>query len=117
LPFYNANTSKTYLDEFSLQNPNELKIIVLDNGVFYKAHSLLIPNNIVLILLPPCSLKLIPVEKIWAKFKRSFKNKLHKNLDEVCQFIESKVKTLHSEIVISICTFQYIFLNTIWTNN
>jgi len=46
--------------------------MVLDNGAFHKAKALIIPENIILIFLPPYSPELNPAEKIWAKFKRDF---------------------------------------------
>ena len=58
-----------FLDEFSKINANELKIMVLDNGAFHKAKKLVIPDNIILIFLPPYSPELNPAEKVWAKFK------------------------------------------------
>jgi hypothetical protein len=42
-----------FLDEFSKQNPEELKIIMLDNGTFHKARKLDIAISIILIFLPP----------------------------------------------------------------
>jgi len=53
LPQCNSQNFQTYLDEFSKENPDEFKIIVLDNGAFHKAKDLKIPENIALIFLPP----------------------------------------------------------------
>lgn len=75
LPNCNADNFQIFLDNFSKENPNELKIMVLDNGRFHKAKKLVIPENIVLIFLPPYSPELNPAEKMWAKYKRMFSNK------------------------------------------
>jgi transposase len=83
LPNCNAQTFQIYLDEFSLQNQAEFKIIVLDNGAFHKALTLEIPENIALIFLPPYSPELNPAEKVWAVIKRKFTNTLHKSLEEL----------------------------------
>lgn len=115
LPFCNTDTFQIFLDEFSKQNANELKIIVLDNGAFHKAKRLAIPKNIILIFLPPFSPELNPAEKIWAKFKREFTNKLHKTLNEVSLFIIEQVQKLKKEEIKNICAFDYIFLNHFWT--
>lgn len=98
-----------------MQSPNELKIMVLDNGAFHKAQRLKIPKNIILIFLPPYSPELNPTEKIWAKFKRKFTNKLHKTLNEVSLFIQSQTLDLKENDVKSICNFDYIFSNQFWT--
>ena len=55
MPTCNAANFQVFLNEFSLQNPMEFKIIVLDNGAFHKAKSLVIPENAALIFLPPYS--------------------------------------------------------------
>lgn len=111
----NGDTFQIFMDEFSLQNPSELKIMVLDNGAFHKTQKLVIPDNIILIFLPPYSPELNPAEKIWAKFKRDFTNKLFLTLDSLEEYISQIVSMLSSKEVISICSYNYIFLNPFWT--
>ena len=117
LPFCNTDSFQLFLNKFSKQKPNELKVIVLDNGAFHKAKRLEIPKNIILIFLPPYSPELNPAEKIWAKFKRAFTNKLHKTLDQVSNFIMEQVQILKVKDIKSICAFDYIFLHSFWTKN
>ncbi len=114
-PNCNAGTFQIYLDEFSRHRPKEFKIIVLDNGAFHKAKSLVIPENIGLVFLPPYSPELNPAEKIWAVLKRKFTNKIHFTLDEVSIFIETEVKLISKSMIQSICSFPYIFKDIDWT--
>ena len=88
---------------------------MLDNGAFHKTKALKIPENIILIFLPPYSPELNPAEKIWAKFKRDFSNRLFRTLGELDKYICDIVKTLTNSQVISICSFGYIFLDSFWT--
>jgi transposase len=115
MPFCNGQTFQIFLNEFSLHNPEELKIIVLDNGAFHKAKKLIVPENIILIFLPPYSPELNPAEKIWAKFKRDFSNRLFKSLNDLDSYICSIVKTLTGNQVITTCSYGYIFLDNFWT--
>ena len=115
LPHCNADNFQVFLNDFSNENPTEFKIIVLDNGRFHKAKKLIIPNNIALVFLPPYSPELNPAEKIWAKYKRAFSNKFYKSLDEVETFITQVIKNTTKKEVMSICGFDYIFFNEIWT--
>ena len=115
LPFCNTEAFQLFLNEFSAKNLDELKIMVLDNGAFHKAKRLIIPENILLILLPPFSPELNPAEKMWAKFKRAFTNRLYKSLDEVSLFIQQQTQTLKNCEVKTTCAFEYIFLNHFWT--
>jgi transposase len=108
LPHCNTNTFQIFLNEFSTQNPTELKIIMLDNGAFHKAHWLQIPDNIVLLFIPPYSPELNPSEKVWWLWKRHFSNSLMKTLDEVSEFIHSEYIKTTEDVLISLCLFQYI---------
>jgi len=94
LPYCNTDAFQLYLNQFSMQCPDELKIMVLDNGAFHKAKRLIIPKNIILIFLPPFSPELNPAEKIWARFKRAFTNRIYKSLDEVSLFIQAQTQSL-----------------------
>ena len=49
LPYCNGANFQIFLNELSKKKPDELKVIVLDNGAFYKGKSLIIPENIALI--------------------------------------------------------------------
>jgi transposase len=116
LPVCNADLFQLFLNEFSKQNPEELKIIVLDNGAFHKADKLIIPDNIILVFLPPYSPELNPAEKIWAKLKRDFTNRLFYTLDQLEEYLCELSASISKADVISICSFNYIFSNSYWTN-
>ena len=115
LPHCNADTFQLFLNEMSKEDPDEFKIIVLDNGAFHKAKSLVIPENIALIFLPPYSPELNPAENIWARLKRTFTNRLFKTLDELKEFISKVAQTLDETIVKSTCSFNYVFNGSFWT--
>ena len=116
MPHCNAANFQIFLDEFSLQKPEELKIMVLDNGAFHKAKSLTIPDNIALVFLPPYSPELNPAEKMWAKLKRTFTNRLFHSLEALSDFICETTKTINQSNVKSTCAFSYIFEGVFWTN-
>jgi transposase len=115
MPHCNGANFQIFMDEFSKERPMELKVIVLDNGAFHKARTLVIPDNIILIFLPPYSPELNPAEKIWAKFKRDFTNRLFKTMDSLKDYVCSLAKELTRQEVRSITAFQYIFINNYWT--
>lgn len=116
MSFCNSTAFQVFLDEFSKENPDEFKIILLDNGAFHKAAQLKIPENICLLFIPPYSPELNPAEKIWWKMKRAFSGKLHKTLEEVSEFINAEVARLTEKTVKSTCGFEYILSCLVWTN-
>lgn len=115
LPNCNTECFQLFLDEMSKQRPDEFKIMVLDNGAFHKAAKLKVPENIVLLFLPPYSPELNPAEKIWALMKRKFTNLFCKTLDDVSNFIEHTVRNLIPESIKSTCNFEYISSEINWT--
>lgn len=115
IPNCNADNFQFFLNDFSKENPTELKIMVLDNGRFHKAKKLIIPDNIILLFLPPYSPELNPAEKMWAKYKREFTNKFFTSLEDVDEFITKMVNATTKKQVMSICGFSYIFLDEIWS--
>ena len=115
LPACNTDTFQLFLKEMSSYKPNELKVIVLDNGAFHKAKRLIIPGNILLVFLPPYSPELNPAEKIWQQFKRAFTNHLFTTLDEVDNFITEQTILINDNIVKKTCRYGYIFVNEFWS--
>jgi transposase len=110
LPQCNSMLFQLFLNEFSKQNPEELKLMVLDNGAFHKAKRLVIPQNVILIFLPAYSPELNPAEKIWAKFKRDFTNRLFLTIESLEDYVCGLVAKISNQEVISITSFNYIFL-------
>lgn len=108
-PFCNTDTFQLFLNEFSGQNPTELKLMVLDNGAFHKSTSLVIPPNIILIFLPPYSPELNPAEKVWWVVKRELVNKTFKTLE---QLQEQLTIILNEKINIDstkkLCSYEYL---------
>lgn len=59
----NSANIQVFLNEFSKDNLEEFKIIILIKGAFHKEKTLIIPNNTVLFFISPYSPKLNPSEK------------------------------------------------------
>ena len=64
-PYCNGPCFEQYLEAFSTHQPDEFKILLLDNGAFHKAKQLVIPNNIVLLFLPPYCPDHNKIERTW----------------------------------------------------
>ena len=115
LPECNSQNFQIFLNHLSKKDPNELKIVTLDNASFHKTKKLIIPKNIVLFFLPPYSPELNPAEKIWWSWKRAFSNHVFKDLDAISEFIAEQVSELNHEGIIQTCKYDYIFLKNVWT--
>jgi transposase len=115
MPFCNSQSFQLFLNEFSIQEPDEFKIIVLDNGAFHKTKSLIIPSNICLVFLPPYSPELNPAEKMWAILKRNFTNQLFKSLEQISEFMSTTIAQISPEEIVNTCNYEYAFVPAIWT--
>jgi len=110
LPYCNGANFQIFLNELSNKKPDELKVIVLDNGAFHKGKSLIIPENIVLIFLPPYSPELNPAELVWLNIKRKTTNIIYKTMQELKTNLDQIVETLITkEFIMSLCGFSYFF--------
>jgi transposase len=69
LPYLNTVNVQIFLNEFAQYYPDTLNIVVMDNGSCHKAKSLIIPENIVCLFLPPYSPELNPIERLWQDVK------------------------------------------------
>ena len=115
MPCCNADIFQQYLNLFSEYNKDEYKIIVLDNGAFHKAKKLIIPDNIVLLFLPPYSPELNPAEKVWQQIKRKFTNKHFESLAQISNFFTQTLKHITPPNIINTCAYKYIFSNSFWS--
>jgi len=109
LPYCNTETFQIFLDEFSKENPTELKVIVLDNGSFHKSKRLTIADNIILLFLPAYSPELNPAEKVWWLLKREFVCQTFESMKELQKHITSSIKKIiQIETIKSLCSFEYL---------
>jgi hypothetical protein len=107
LPKCNSDCFQLYLDEFAKQDPDEFKILILDNGAFHKAAQLEIPPNIGLLFIPPYSPELNPAEKMWRHIKDQIATLTFKTLDDLSDRLYDIVKKLTGNMIKSITGFQY----------
>ena len=103
LPHCNSATFQVFINELSKKNPTEFKVVVLDNGAFHHAGSLVIPDNVAFIFLPPYSPELNPAEKMWRYCKDRVSMIAYQSLDMLQQQLSDITKQITSDLVKSIC--------------
>ena len=109
LPNVNINCMNVFLDEFIKFIKNRKIVIVMDGAGWHKSDKLIFPRNIRIIIQPPYSPELNPIERLWQHIKdNTIKNRIYKTLTElenkVCKFI----RTLNPEIIRSVCGVSYL---------
>lgn len=110
LPYCNGENFQIFLNELSNKNSEEFKVVILDNGRFHKGKTLIIPENIALVFLPPYSPELNPAELVWLNMKRKTTNKIYKSMDELKTKInEIVLELITKDFVKNLCSFNYFF--------
>jgi transposase len=93
LPYVNGDCMQIFLDEISDRYPNNRMIMVLDGAGWHRNESLIIPDNIRLLSLPPYSPELNPVEHIWDDLReKAFHNLVFDSLDALENHLEAALR-------------------------
>lgn len=114
LPNMRTDCMKIFLQELSVRYANEVVLLVLDGASNHKACSAL-PENILMVHLPPYCPELNPVEHIWEDMReKHFKNLAFDSLSGVEKVLNSACIAYESNqgLVRSISGFNWI-LNTV----
>ena len=86
-------------------------VIVMDGAAWHKSHDLKIPDNIKIIIQPPYSPELNPVEKLWQYIKdKTIKNKFFESIRDLEASVSNFLKSLTKKAVSIICNIDYILL-------
>jgi transposase len=72
MPALNAECFSLYLSKLAEAYPETLNVVALDNAPAHVAVAVVVPENVVLLPLPPYSPELNPIERLWAYLKSHY---------------------------------------------
>ena len=105
------NAFIAYLNDLSLYKPRELKILIIDNAAFHSTKDVELPENIILLPIPPYCPELNPAEKMWQWFKSKVSMKIYKSLDDLENELVKLIKNTDREKVKKITSYEYLLTN------
>ena len=108
MPNLNSDCFQIFLDEFHASYQDDFIIMPLDNGAFHKAKKLVIPENIMLLFIPPCSPELNPIERLWQDIKDEISCSLYETLDELKEAVAQVLRKYSHQDIASLTGYQYI---------
>ena len=111
LPRLTAECFQIFIDELAATFADTLNVMVLDNGRFHHAKSLVIPDNVVLMFLPPYSPELNPIERLWQDIKLKLFSNTYQTLEQMQQQLSQILGTFTKTAMAKITAFSY-FINT-----
>jgi len=94
-----------FLDDFGAIYTDGLHVMVCDGASTHWAKDLRLPENLILLKLPPYCPELNPIERLWQDLKKELKNKTWNNI----QSLKSKVFSLLDKL-----TFDKIYTLAAW---
>lgn len=98
LPDSNKECMGIFLEEVSRRHFDEKILMVMDGAAWHRAKTLRIPNNIELIIQPPYSPELNPVEHLWDEIREKwFRNYVFKSMTAVERKLVDALNTLEDD--------------------
>lgn len=111
-PLCNTEAMNALLHETSLTFPNYRIIMIMDAAGWHTTKKLVLPENITILPLPPCSPELNPTEHIWdyIREQKNFNNYTFSSLDQVDHQLGIALCDLHNEKerIKSMCNFKWL---------
>ncbi len=109
LPYSNTVCMNLFLHSLAEAYPNDYILLVCDGAAWHKSNTLLVPPNIRLILLPPATPEMNPIEQIWKEIrKRGFRNETFQTLDKVIHRLCDTICSLSRDVIQSITGRNWI---------
>ena len=99
-----------FLEKFSEVFSESLNLLVLDNGRFHQAKSLKIPENVVLLFLPPYSPELNPIERLWQDIKAKLFTQTYQTLETMQAKVTEILQDYSDEAITKLTQFSH-FIN------
>lgn len=96
-----------YLEDFSKHKSEELKIMIIDNAAFHSTKDIVLPENIVLMPIPPYCPELNPAEKVWQWIKDKIVMKIYDTLDILENKMDELINDLEGDVVKSITGYEF----------
>ena len=109
LPYSNTICMNLFLKNLSETHSNDWIILVCDGAAWHRSQTLVVPENIIIVYLPPATPEMNPIEQIWTWLRRhGFRNEVFPTLDKVVDRLCQTICSLSNDVVKSITTRQWI---------
>ena len=108
MPQLNSACFQIFLDEFVKVYSASLNVLVLDNGRFHQAKTLRIPDNVILLFLPPYSPELNPIERLWQDIKAKLFQNVFASIKEMQDKLTEILRKYTKTTIQNITKFDYL---------
>ena len=100
LPLCNTECMNLFLEELSKQYPKDDILLVCDGAAWHKSKTLVVPQNITLLSIPPYTPEMNPIEQIWRELRtQGFRNEVFQTLEKVADRLCVTINNLSKETI------------------
>src|SRR5687768_7639434 len=109
-PNVNTGTFNVFLEMLAAQvRPNEHLVLIMDQAGWHKSRGLKLPDCITVLLLPPYSPELNPVENLWHHLRsHHLSNRLYDDYDHLLEAGSTAWQSLTPALLKSVCRCPYL---------
>lgn len=108
MPALDSACFQAFINEFSRAYPTSMNVLVIDGAPAHVAHSLIIPDNVVLFRLPPYCPELNPMERVWQDLRQRLSVGLPAGLHALLEDVTRVVREYTPTILASITGYRYL---------
>ena len=111
LPALDAECFSLYLSKLSQAYPESLCVVMLDNAPAHVATSVVVPENVVLVRLPPYCPELNPAERLWLSVRQRinvYDERVRTTLEGLREHVGEIVRALTPQMLASVTSYDYI---------
>jgi transposase len=108
-PYVNTGTMNVFLRTLSEEvDPGDFVVLIMDQAGWHKSRTLVVPDNIVILHLPPYSPELNPVERLWAYLRgHHLSNRAYTGYDHLIDAASDAYRALTPDTLQSVCRCDY----------
>lgn len=95
LPNVNTSCMQVFIDEVAARHPSHRVVMITDGAGWHRSDSLVPPENMRLVKLPPYAPELNPVEHLWDDLReKSFHNRVFITIDALEDHLETSLRNM-----------------------
>ena len=109
MPNCDTYCTNAFLAELSNQYSTDTILLVCDGASWHRSNTLVVPENIQLLSIPPYTPEMNPIEQIWKQLRSmGFKNEFFHTLNDVLDRLDETICRLTNDMVKSITGRKWI---------
>lgn len=106
-PRLNSAQFQVFLDTLAQTYPDTLNVLVLDNSGAHTAKRVIVPANVRLVLVPPYTPELNPIERVWRALKDKLAWMQFADLDTQQAHVATILRTYDAATLQSLTAYAY----------